>query len=105
MGTKDDGTDLGHFATEVIEILDDLRDVAGRKCSFCSKKASFKKNQGVITFDELFVSSNSIPGSAMSLATGEFTAGAAGSYLLTVSLQMQGQPGKYQKVWYQVKTG
>merc|ERR1711874_62357 len=54
-----------------------------------------------MTYDEVYVKSNTIVNANMDKDTGKFHAGAAGTYMVSVSMEMKLIPGQQHKIWIQ----
>ena len=111
-------TDLGKFEDQVMgkltflisfklisllsDILNGLKEEAMKKTVFCSSRALFDADAGgTITYDKVFLESNTIPTAGMDAASGKFVAGEAGSYMVSFSMEMGMDPGQTQNIWVQ----
>jgi len=95
-------TDLGAFEDSVMDILDDLKEEAKKKSTFCASRASLYADAGgIITYDKVFLESSTILDASMDAASGKFVAGAAGSYMVSFSMEMGMYPGQTHNVWVQ----
>jgi len=95
-------TDLGAFEESVMDILDDLKEEAKKKSTFCASRASLDADAGgIITYDKVFLESSTILDASMDPASGKFVAGAAGSYMVSFSMEMGMDPGQTHNVWVQ----
>jgi len=95
-------TDLGAFEESVMDILDDLKEEAKKKSTFCASRASLDADAGgIITYDKVFLESSTIMDASMDPASGKFVAGAVGSYMVSFSMEMGMAPGQTHNVWVQ----
>lgn len=96
--TESDETDLIQFEHKVMEILDELKKEADRKTAFCASKSKWT-DTGTITFDKVFLNNSNIDDTNLDANSGIFVAGAAGSYLVTASMEMRMISGQSHKIW------
>ena len=84
------------------DVLNDLKEEARKKSVFCASRDLFDADAGgTITYDKVFLESNTIPAASMDPASGKFVAGAAGSYMVSFSMEMGMDPGQTQNIWVQ----
>merc|ERR1712228_1068774 len=100
--TMSNQTDLGRFEDQVLGILNDLKEEAKKKSTFCASRASLDADAGgIITYDKVFLESSTILDASMDPASVKFVAGAAGSYMVSFSMEMGMAPGQTHNVWVQ----
>jgi hypothetical protein len=76
------------------DTLDSLKEEAKKKSIVCAYQETFDPdNSNIITYSKVFVESNNI-GATMNPSTGMFKAGAAGSYMVSTSMEMMLNPGQ-----------
>ena len=84
------------------DVLNDLKEEAKKKSVFCASQDLFDADAGgTITYDKVFLESSTIPAASMDHASGKFVAGAAGSYMVSFSMEMGMDPGQTQNIWVQ----
>eukprot|EP00091_Calanus_sinicus_P018103 TRINITY_DN4023_c0_g1_i5.p1 TRINITY_DN4023_c0_g1~~TRINITY_DN4023_c0_g1_i5.p1 ORF type:complete len:201 (-),score=45.60 TRINITY_DN4023_c0_g1_i5:18-620(-) len=102
--TKFDDEDLGQVRTEVFNAITEVEDSLKIETSFCAHKET-STEIGTVTYDAiLFLSNNNVAGADLSVSTGKFTAGATGSYKVTVGAEMLSDPSQDHYLWV-VKNG
>ena len=88
------------------DVLNDLKEEAKKKSVFCASQDLFDADAGgTITYDKVFLESSTIPAASMDHASGKFVAGAAGSYMVSFSMEMGMDPGQTQNIWVQKQGG
>ena len=82
--------------------MDGIKAEASKKSAFCSSKTSLNTDSAtVINYDTVFLDSSSIVGASMDAGSGRFVAGAAGSYLVSASMEMMMDAGQTHNIWVQ----
>lgn len=98
--TKSDKTDLDRFKDQVMDDLDDIVEESRLKSSFCASQDR-SNAAGILTYDQIDVEVNTVPGANLNVGNGLFTAGASGFYQVTMSMEMTGSSSESHSVWFE----